>query len=172
MKQKMFVVGLVIALAGWGCTGPKQPTDIGAADGPTSIVVADQTVTDGVVTINQAEFAQDVWVVVQADDNGQPGRVLARSTYSGRTIANLRLTLEAGANSPILHLTVRADNGSKGEYEPDTADYRLTYNGQLVATTIKATYVGSSKQPPVGEPVKPENTEVGKPIEINIDADI
>lgn len=173
MKTKLLVVSLALALTGWGCTDTKQPTDIVAADGQTSITVADQTVTNGVITITQAEFAQDVWVVIQADDNGQPGRVLARSTYSGRTISNLRLVVEAGTNSPILHLTVRADNGSKGEYEPDTADYRLTYGGQLIATTIKATYVGSSTQPPVGEPAKTNpNEETGKPVEINIDANL
>lgn len=147
MNIRLVLVTLTLMSLGLGCT--KSPsldtTKFTEAAGPTNITVLDQEVTNGVLKIREAQFAQDVWVVVQADANGQPGPVVGRATYSGRALANLSIVLAAGTNSPLLHLSVHDDQGSRGQYEPDGIDKIITYEGKPVMTTINATYVGTSE---------------------------
>ena len=159
--KKYIAVATSLLLVGWGCTNngnAKIPKNAIEAIGPTTVIVQDQEVVNGSLQIARAEFSQDVWVVVQADDNGQPGAVVARSTYSGHVLSNLQLELASDTNSPILHISVRADDGSKGQYEPEGEDKLLYYQGSLVTTKIKATYKGSSNKPTVEQ-----NPQVYKP---------
>ncbi len=172
MKTRLLLTTGLLVLVGWGCQKNSDQAKFIEAAGPTMIVAQDQVVTNGVVTIDRAEFAQDVWLSVHADENGQPGRELARAGYSGRAFSNLRLVLEAGANSPRLHLIARADVNAMGIYEANTADLPLRYNGSPVATTIKVTYEGTSTMPPVGAPVVYQADTSTQAIELNLNAEL
>ena len=173
MYNRFTTTLVLIILTGWGCTQENTDNllkDTLMADGPTYITVNQQVVTNGILIIEKAQFAQEVWVIVQADDNGQPGKTLARATYSSRTFSDLKLVLEAGANSPILHISVHADKGSKGLYEPDSADRLLAYGTLPIKTTAHVTYEGTSTAPPVGSPVAPSTSTEPEGIEVNLDA--
>lgn len=167
------VVGLL--LTGWGCAAdtPKIPDNVIQTLGPTSIIVNDQEVVNGELQIDRAEFSQDVWVVVQADDNGQPGTIVGRATYSGKLLSNLKLTLAGGTNSPILHISLRADDGSKGQYEPMTQDKLLYSQGEVLTKKINVTYRGSSDKPAVEQnPQVFQDEATSTPTEINLDLKI
>ena len=169
MKTYLIAVAALVALAGGGCKQAETISTPGAnnsrpAEGPTTLVVKDQTIVNGNVMIHEAGFAQDVWIIIQADNNGQPGKMVGRGNYAGRTFSNLRMTVEAGTDSPVLHISVRADNGEKGVYEPETTDALLTYQNNPVTQKINATYEGSSSAPAVststGLNKAPVNVEV------------
>lgn len=172
MNTRLFLTAGLLVLVGWGCQKNSGSTKFIEAIGPTAIIAQDQVVTNGVVLIERAEFAQDVWLSIHADENGQPGRELARAGYSGHAFSNLRLTLEAGANSPRVHLIARADTNAMGVYEATTTDLPLRYNGIPVATTINVTYQGTSDMPPVGEPVVYQINTSTEGIELNLNAEL
>ena len=174
MNVRLIATATLLGLTGWGCTQtndlpPADPYTL-EADGVTSITAKDQLVFNGVVTIDRVEIAQDVWLVVQADENGQPGKVVGRATYAGRTLSNLDIPLAANTDSPVLHLSVHADNGSKGQYEPNTEDKLLTYQGVPALTRINVTYRGTSNNPEIEQnPIINTSTPDPIGIEVNID---
>lgn len=170
--KKQIVIAAGLLLAGWGCTSdvPTIPADSLEVMGPTSIIVHDQEIVNGELLIDRAEFSQDVWVVVQADNNGQPGTVVGRSTYSGKILSNLKIVLASDTNSPVLHISLRADNGSKGQFEPAGEDKLLMQQGTALSTTIQATYKGSSNRPAIDQnPRVNEEESTSTPIDITLD---
>lgn len=173
--KKTLIAAVGLLLTGWGCASeaPKIPDNTVQALGPTSIIVNDQEVVNGELRIDRAEFSQDVWLVVQADDNGQPGTVVGRATYSGKLLSNLKITLAKDTNSPILYISLRADDGSKGQYEPATQDKLLYFQGETLTKKINATYKGSSNKPAVDQnPQVYQDESTSTPTEINLDLKI
>lgn len=166
--KKLAALGAVLLLAGVGC-GAKQSTDSVSVDtvtistptpaakiitpvapraavGPTSLKIADQTMTNDVITITNATFAEDSWVVIQTDKDGQPDEIISKATYDKDKYGTLRILVDPNRVTPILHATIYADGGSKGEFEPGSDDPALTVKGKLVRASIKVTVTEAAKK--------------------------
>lgn len=97
-----------------------------------SVMVSDQAVKDGMVTIDQIVAADPSWIVIHTEVDGSPGPVIGFAPVAAGTNANLEVEIELEAATPTLFAMLHIDAGSLGEYEFPGDDVPVRVNDSIV----------------------------------------
>lgn len=90
---------------------------------------------DGRLTVDQVVAVVPGWLVVAADDAGQPGAILGRSPVSAGPHSDVVVTIDPYRATPLLHVALHLDAGQPGEFEyPGVDEVVTTPAGAVVAT--------------------------------------
>lgn len=136
MGSKRGVVVLVAALlvAAAGCV----VTD--TMDGEPSVTVSDQDLRGGQVTIDAAALDEPGYVVIHADADGSPGRVIGNSGLFSGERRDLSIGVDAESMTPTVYAMLHYDDGD-GEYEFPGDDGPVTVDGSVVVEGFRLTNV-------------------------------
>lgn len=105
------------------------------------INVRDQNVgTNGVITIENATVAEPAWLVLHADDEGEPGSMLAYAPIKLGVHENVTMTLDWRSATPTLHAILYSDLGDRNVFETPETDPPIIVDGKPVATSLEAIY--------------------------------
>jgi cytochrome c oxidase subunit 2 len=131
---KIYILVVVAALVLAGCshnsekvaptgtssdetTAPQdQATGEGLETAPY-IIVGDQPVIEGKVVIASVTSLTPGFVVVHADDNGNPGAVLGYTVVSSGTSPQVEVAIDITKQTPILYAMLHEDTGVQGTFE-------------------------------------------------------
>jgi LPXTG-motif cell wall-anchored protein len=86
------------------------------------VTVSDQEIVDGTVTIQSVDAAQDGWVVIHAQANGNPGPDLGHAAVTAGNNTNVVVTIDVSRATPVLYAMLHIDAGAAGTYEFPGAD--------------------------------------------------
>lgn len=114
------------------------PTEAEATDTPEpeasqpSVTVSDQDASDGNVVVEMAVAAEPGWMVIHADQDGQPGPVIGHAPVSQGSNQNVEITIDLGNVTERLHAMLHLDTGVEGEYEFPDGDPPVRVDDQIV----------------------------------------
>lgn len=102
-----------------------------------AISVADQELgEDSSVLVAQVSAARPGWVVVQADDGGEPGKVLGMTPLGAGETNDVVVRIDWRHATRPLHAVLYADDGEEGRFEPEGDDLPVTVSGQVVTAAF------------------------------------
>jgi len=152
MKTKFFTIIIVTFLAmalaacGANATGNAAPTSarptaasVGApaADVPDqSMTISDQSVSAGIVTIDEVVVVRPSWVVIHPDKNGSPNKAnVGRIALPSGRYENVEIALDSARVTPLLYAEIHDDLGAPGQFEvfdrPAIPQLLVTFNVTL-----------------------------------------
>jgi hypothetical protein len=105
------------------------------------ISVSDQEVNvDGVITIDLVAATKPGWLVIQLDDDGQPGEMVAyRPVFAGSNMS-LTLSISWSDATPVLHAVLYEDSGDLDIFEVPSVDKIIQHNGVPVSAAFESTF--------------------------------
>ncbi len=124
-----------------GTGGTAVPSGTAGANQP-SVTVSDQAITNGTVTVKQAVSNGPGWVVIHADNNGQPGAVIGYSPLQDGVNNNVVVQIDANKATPTLYAMLHTDAGTIGTFEFPGPDAPVMLNGQVVMQSFTVTGAG------------------------------
>lgn len=98
---------------------------------PPDILIFDQPVLDGSITVDRATSLGPGWVVVYQDDEGRPGNIIGWSQLEDGVNHQIAITVTESAVTPVLHLMLHEDQEIEGEFGFPRADPQVRYQGRL-----------------------------------------
>lgn len=105
------------------------------------ITVNDQEILeDGLVHLEKVVALTPGWLVIQADDNGQPGEYLGSAPLTAGANDHLTIHIPWQQGTNILHALIYADNGNAHQLELPDVDVPFQVNGQPVVASFRASY--------------------------------
>lgn len=106
-----------------------------------SVTVEDQAINpdDGIVIVPEAVSPALGWVVIHADDNGQPGDVIGYRAVHEGVNKDLIVPIDVEAATPRLYAMLHLDLGQRGKFEFPGVDKPVTVNGQVVVKSFQVT---------------------------------
>jgi hypothetical protein len=126
-------------------TGPVVTITAAVTEGPgtNSVNVLDQKLGVGnTLTVDRVMAAQNYWIVIRADDNGQPGAVVGYAPVAVGENAQVVVTITDpdGITTPQLWAVLHADAGVGGKFEfPGTDTPVLDGSGGPVMESFNVT---------------------------------
>lgn len=72
------------------------------------------------------------WIVIHADQNGEPGKAIGRAKISAGTTSDVYVDLDVRSATLNLYAMLHVDEGKPGIFEYPGADAPLTVDGQEV----------------------------------------
>jgi uncharacterized surface protein with fasciclin (FAS1) repeats len=128
MPKRTYVLTLVLILLALLGIAPAV-----LAQFTPDIFTVDQPVVDGQVNITRLTSNGPGWVVIHADDGGQPGAVLGYAATPGGISANLKVPVTTAGLTDAVFAMLHTDGGAEGVYEfPDGADAPVSVNDRIV----------------------------------------
>lgn len=131
--RAVVLVALLVAAA--GCAG------MYGGEGEPSVTVSDQDLAEGEVTVDAAVLDEPGYVVVHADADGSPGRVIGNSGLFSGEREGVAIDVDAGNATPTVYAMLHYDDGD-GEYEFPGDDGPVAVNGSVVVEGFRLTNVG------------------------------
>ena len=107
-----------------------------------AIVAFDQQLTNDSIVVASAIIPSDGWLVVHADNNGQPGPVLGSSPVGAGTNPAVMVALGSEGITPVIWPMLHVDDGQIGTYEFDGQsglDSPVIINGVVATKPINLT---------------------------------
>lgn len=91
---------------------------------PDSVMVSDQPVVDGTVTVDRVVYSSAGWIVIHADNGeGKPGPILGTAPVSAGVNADVSVEIDGSGVTDTLFAMLHTDAGAQGEFEfPDGED--------------------------------------------------
>ncbi len=137
----------VLLLAGWGCNQKNPTKDLSSANGDiayseqstASLAVENQTLVESSVSIPKVTLGADGWIVVHADNGGVPGDIIGKTLLTAGVHSNIKIQVEEGKVTEIVHAMLHTDAGTKGTFEFPGADVPVTMNNVAVSGSFKVT---------------------------------
>lgn len=128
-------------------TSTEQPTQAPTAaptatSQPTpSVKVEDQAINldDGIVTVPEVVSPALGWIVIHADDNGQPGPVIGYRAVHEGVNQDLIVPIDVEVATPTLYAMLHSDLGQRGKFEFPGVDKPVTVDGQIVVKSFQVT---------------------------------
>jgi uncharacterized surface protein with fasciclin (FAS1) repeats len=106
------------------------------------IFAVDQPIVDGQVNITRLTSNGPGWVVIHADDNGQPGAVIGYAAAPGGISANLKVLVVTAGLTDTVFAMLHTDGGTEGVYEfPDGPDEPVSVSDRIVVHPFAITGV-------------------------------
>ncbi|MGM0576558.1 MAG: DUF7282 domain-containing protein [Myxococcota bacterium] len=123
-------------------------TITGGGETPTvpTVVVGDQTADPAdEIVVSQVVSDGPGWVVIHADDGGEPGDILGQLAVSDGVSEDLTLVFDEDfTDGQVLHAMLHADGGTVGDFEPEGPDTPVVdQNGETVSATFTVTVEGA-----------------------------
>lgn len=103
------------------------------------VIVADQAIKDGAVTIGEALSNGPGWLVIHADAKGAPGPVIGHVAVPDGLTLDLAVPIDAKKATPVLYAMLHTDAGVVGKYEFPGPDAPVMVDGKMVSPPFKAT---------------------------------
>lgn len=98
---------------------------------PPDVIVYDQPVINGRFTIDHALSSGPGWVVVHADEGGEPGLIIAFAPLAEGINKEVVVDLGETAVAGPLHLQLHHDNDPVGQFDYPETDLPITVAGQI-----------------------------------------
>jgi len=157
--QRTHLVLAAIAVVCLGTVGP-------AVAHPNHVAVDAQASPDGVVVIESVFFVSEGFLVLHADDGGEPGEILGHATLEGGIHSGVEIAIDEAAwrewdGSRRIWATTHRDANDDGEFQPET-DPIVQEASSFVGTAfgVRATdsgrslvLTGSTNPEAIAEPV-------------------
>ncbi len=106
----------------------------------TAIRAYDQMVNNNSVVVAGAVVNTSAWVVIYADQNGQPGAVLGETALHPGTNPNVAVALQSAPPSKTVWATLHTDDSQIGTFEFNSgADQPINVNGVQASTPFNLT---------------------------------
>lgn len=97
---------------------------------PPNIVVGDQEIEDGTIVVRRVDSDVPGWIVVHADKDGAPGRVIGYAPVKAGLSRNVSVSVDTGAATDTLHVMLHYDEGTEGTYEYPGSDEPVKMEGK------------------------------------------
>jgi len=111
-----------------------------AQDDTPSIEVEAQAVVDGTVTIDRVWSDGPGWLVIHADNNGQPGDVLGYEAVTDGENLDVVVDLDTDPVTGTLYAMLHTDLGTEGTFDfPGGADVPVEVDGEMVVEAFMVT---------------------------------
>lgn len=106
----------------------------GSTESPSaaSVMVSDQAIAEGSVTIQEARIDRPGWVVIHVEADGKPGPVIGYAAIPAGTSTNIKVSVDASKATPALFAMLHYDEGASGTYEFPGADVPVKAGAQIV----------------------------------------
>jgi hypothetical protein len=103
-----------------------------AQDVMPSVVVNDQEIQNGTVTVASVVSDGPGWIVIHADDNGAPGAVIGHAAVTDGENTDVVVEIDEAAATETLYAMLHTDAGQVGTYEFPGDDVPVQVDGQVV----------------------------------------
>ena len=103
-----------------------------------SVVVQDQAVIDSRVVVLKVLSAAPGWIMIHADNGGNPGPALGYSPVRQGENLNVVVAIDSKKATPVLYAMLHVDSGVVGVLEFPGADVPVMNNGAMVSPAFKA----------------------------------
>lgn len=142
----IILISAIVAVA--GCAQQPAETTEGKSSSSTSrtennIVVNDQPINGGTVTVSRVLASGAGWVVIHAQTSeGSPGAVLGYAQVSSGANTNVAVKIDSSKATAALYAMLHKDAGQKGVFEYPGADAPVTVGevvGEPVSHSFKVT---------------------------------
>ncbi|QQG38551.1 MAG: hypothetical protein HYS32_03005 [Candidatus Woesearchaeota archaeon] len=101
------------------------------------VVVEDQAIKGGSITVSSVTAESDGWVVIHANDNGKPGVAIGQEIVKAGSNVLLLLVVDESKATPILFAMLHSDAGVLGTFE-ESLDMPLEGDdGKVIMTAFK-----------------------------------
>jgi hypothetical protein len=101
------------------------------------VLVEDQKVAeDGLVIVQQATAAEPSWLVLHADDAGEPGGIVAYAPLKVGVNEDVTLAIDWRTVPPRLHAIMYVDGGQVGNFEESDINKPIMLDDEPVATSF------------------------------------
>lgn len=133
-----------------GSTGGNEYGGYGRSYGPTqapsaaSVMVSDQAIAEGSVTIQEARIDRPGWVVIHVEADGKPGPVIGYTAIPAGTSTNVKVSIDASKATPALFAMLHYDEGVSGSYEFPGADVPVKVGDQIVMMRFNVVSAGGA----------------------------
>lgn len=102
------------------------------------VQVDDDGVVNGTVFITRATVEGPAWVVIHADDGGNPGPVIGHAPLAAGENLQVVVEVESEAVTPVLHAMLHVDAGETGVFEFPGDDVPITIGEDIVMAQFSA----------------------------------
>lgn len=114
---------------------------------PANAVSAeDQEIKDGKIIVDSVLAADTGWLVVHADTDGVPGKIVGQSYVQAGENKNVEVVLDLPNITPTLYAMLHTDAGEKNVYEFPGADEPVKFNDEIVMDSFAVTQGTSDKK--------------------------
>lgn len=103
------------------------------------VIVRDQSLDDGQVSIEQVSSTGPGWLVVHAQADGKPGAVLGYTQISAGVTSNVKVAVDDSQVTQVLYAMLHIDSGEIGAYEFPGVDEPAKYIEKMVSPSFKVT---------------------------------
>lgn len=124
------VVALLILLAG---------ARLSLAQSTLGIMVSDQPIVDGTVTVNRVVSSGPAWVVIHQDDHGRPGAAIGHARILGGESANVKAQIDVQQATETVYAALYTDSGRVGSYEFLGSDALVQVDGKPIVSSFRVT---------------------------------
>jgi hypothetical protein len=133
-----------------------------AAQTTPGVTVNDQEIVSGTVVVAQVISSGPGWIVIHADQDGQPGPVIGHSAVIDGENSNVVVDIDTANATQTLYAMLHTDAGQVGTYEFPGPDGPVQVDGQVVTPAFQATG-GLEAQPTAeGTPTTEATQEAGE----------
>jgi hypothetical protein len=102
------------------------------------VVVKDQSVSSGWVTVAEVLSDGPGWMVIHTDSNGKPGPVIGHSSVADGLTRNVQVQIDPSAATATLYAMLHTDAGVVGTYEFPGADVPVMVDGKMMSPGFAA----------------------------------
>ena len=114
-------------------------TYMAAAQMTPTVVVGDQAIVNGKVTIEKVVSDGPGWIVIHTQKDGKPGPVIGHAPVSAGENTNVVVEIDATRATPTLYAMLHTDAGQLGTYEFPGADVPVKVGDQIVTPAFNVT---------------------------------
>lgn len=114
-------------------------------EGMPILIVSDQAVEQGVVTVENVTSVGPGWVVVYNDENGEPGEVIGYTSVDDGLTENVEVELDADMVTDTIYVRLHNDLGEEGTFEYPGVDEPAMMEGNV--EQIELTVLGLEEEP-------------------------
>lgn len=107
---------------------------------PVITVNNQEILEDGLVHLEKVVALTPGWLIIQADEDGQPGDYLGSTPLTAGANDNLTVHIPWQQGTTVLHALIYADNGRAHQLELPDIDAPFQVNGQPVVASFQVTY--------------------------------
>jgi predicted lipoprotein with Yx(FWY)xxD motif/plastocyanin len=105
----------------------------------SEVMVSDQAVISGTVTIGSVSDEDQGWLVIHIDNGGKPGEVIGIAPVYAGANTDVVVPIDVTKATPTLYAMLHKDEGVMGLYEFPGEDKPVTVSDQMVNVGFKVT---------------------------------
>jgi hypothetical protein len=92
-----------------------------------TVSIESQSITNQQITVEQAYAFEPSWIVIHADNRGEPGEVVGYAHIDQGESRDVPVKLDIKKTTPIMYAVLHRDSGQIGTFEFPGTDEITTY---------------------------------------------